>query len=165
MMGHPTLDSRKFQLTAPAVPRFFIAANLGADLTPTQRAALADAMRGDFSALDALELAAINVRVRLGEYAIIYQDGRLHPWFDPNTEAFERIGSDNEPTAIALLRGAGAGGRMLIAWMVLHYCPGCWGRRRTCRECGGLGYVEPDDRSPEVLTTSEGVVVEDHVEA
>lgn len=171
MMGHQMLDPREFQLTAPAVPAFVFATNSDVDLTPAQRAALADAMRGDFGALDALELAAINLRVRLGEYAIVYQDGRLHPWFDPDSQAFERLGSDNEPTAFAILRAAGPRGEMQIAWMVAPLCPRCCGRRRHCGHCGGLGYVASDVHADvamdilDVLTTSEGVVVEDRVEA
>jgi len=145
--------------------------NAIAEYGSARRKALEAAQRGDFRRLDALELAAINARVRLGEYAIVYPDGRLHPWFDPDAAAFERIGSDNEATAFAIVRGAAPGGRMLIAWSVLPYCPRCYGRRSKCRACGGLGYHAVDVHADvvmdivDVLTTSDGIVVEDRVEA
>lgn len=130
-------------------------------VTDTERVALRRAQAGDWTLLHEMELEAINFRVRQGDLALTLPDGRLHPWFDPETEAFERIGDENVPHAWEISRAAGPAGESLVAWMILPYCGRCFGRRLRCRFCDGKGIVEPQDWIWLLSSTLDGVVIED----
>lgn len=119
--------------------------------TAEMDAALRKAMAGDFTDLDCLELRYLNLLVRIGDLAVRHQDGRLHWWFDPDDENFERIDDERyAPFVIAIDRGVGETAKPALRWALMEKCRACAGklRRLPCRVCDGdwwVHFVNQDD--------------------
>lgn len=130
-------------------------------MTLAVRDAMRAALAGDFAELDALEVAFLNVLVRIGELAIRDRDGGLHEWFTPGG-AVETY-TVTAPFVLAYHRDFCRDGRAALEWQLREKCRRCDGklRRLPCRVCDGRWYVNDWDDHEVLYTDLDGVLIEE----
>jgi hypothetical protein len=128
-------------------------------------AAMKLALKGDFSALNRLEVDYLNLLVRIGEFAVRHADGTRYAWFDEGGRAHVGSGTieTHAPFVVDLVRGYTRDAKTALEWALLEKCRHCSGllRRQPCRVCEGRWYVDDMDDHEIVYTNSDGVVIEE----
>jgi hypothetical protein len=156
-MGHRT----EFRLTAAAAPVELVRpVEHDEAMSEAIRDGMRAALEGNFSKLDAIEVAHLNVLVRVGALVVKERDGTPHVWFTRGG-AIQRYGNV-APFVVSLHRGYTKDGRTALQWWLAEKCRRCDGKLRhlPCRVCGGEWYVA--DVSDWVLYTDlEGVLLEE----
>ena len=156
----------RFALRAPPRPRELLRP-VQYDVMPEElREAMRAALRGDFGALDRIELRYLNVLVRIGELKVVLPEGSLHDWFVGGSAIGGRMQAYGNvaPFVVGLHRGFGPAGRSALEWWLAEKCRRCDGKLAhtpECRVCGGSWYVA--DASDWVLYTDpDGVLIQGH---
>ena len=147
-------------LTAPAAPL-----ELHGPFTADQavRDAMNAALRGDWRALEVLEVTYLNVLVRIGELYVKDAHGTPHWWFDAGDARFAGLAHEGlAPFVTAYLRSYGPRCEPALEWQLRVKCRRCAGllRRLDCWVCGGTWHVEDMNDHELVYTTTEGVLLE-----
>ncbi len=129
-------------------------------MTLAVRDAMRAALAGDFAALDELEVACLNLMVRIGDLEVREPDGRTPHWWFTRGGAIEQYDAV-APFVVAYHRGFGADGHAALEWQLLTKCRRCAGklRREPCRICGGRWYIDDFDDHEVLYTTLEGVLI------
>lgn len=126
------------------------------------REAMTAALGGDFAALDALELAFLNLLVRIGELLVKHPDGTPYWWFDQHDARYAGIDRDvHAPFVVAVLRGFDRHARTALQWALREKCRRCAGklRRVDCRVCDGRWYVTGCNDHEVLYTDVEGALI------
>lgn len=148
-------------LTPPIAPKPLRGRYVAGDAEQAVRDAMNAALRGDFAALDRLELSYLNVLVRIGELFVKDANGTPHWWFDLADARCKRAIDDGRaPFVVAYHRSFGGRGEPALEWQLMPVCRRCEGklRRLECRICAGAWYLgESSDDG--LVTTSEGVIL------
>lgn len=146
-------------MSAPTAPMVLRLPAHEQAISQAVRDAMRAALAGDFARLDELEVAFLNVLVRIGELKIRESDGALHEWCTPGG-AVETYGV-TAPFVTAYLRGHRRDGGAALEWQLREKCRRCVGllHRRECRVCEGRWYVDDFDDHEILYTDLDGVLL------
>jgi hypothetical protein len=139
------MQAQPLRLTPP-VPPLELRRPLAHDqaMTHAMREAMKAALAGDFRQLDTLEIAYVNLLVRIGELQVRRRDGAPHWWFDARDLRNRQLNPDEDaPFVTAIYRGFGPYAETALEWCVGEKCRRCAHllRHVDCRVCGGTWHL------------------------